>query len=162
KDSKCIPLKHGLFDAMQDSELESFVAWIRPEDYRAHTTAHFKSGLGNAYAVCTFASAMGGCKFCREGNLGKITFVIESGQPNIEFVRQTLEYMQTKERYGIASVVVAGKKDFVQLCTADFVAHSRTSDGEWYQRLYESGRVSHDQITPEKLSRMSHRITEGL
>lgn len=162
KDPRCAPRKHGLFEAMQDSELKSFVAWIKPEDYRAHATAHFRSGLGNAYAVCAFASAMGVCKFCRDNNLGKIAFVLESGQPNVEFVRQTLEYMQTKERYRIASVAVANKKDFVQLCTADFVAHSRTSDEEWFGFLYDSGRVSQDHITSEKLARMSSQITEAV
>jgi hypothetical protein len=91
-----------------------------------------------------------------------VAFVIEDGQPNIEFVRETLEYMRTKERYGIASVAVAGKKDFVQLCTADFLAHSRTSDQEWFDRLYDTGRVSHDQVTAAKIVRMSRQITEGL
>lgn len=162
KDPKCAPLKHGLFDAMQDSALESFVASINPEDYRVYATAHFRSGLGNPYAVCTFASAMGVCKFCRANNLGKVAFVIEGGQPNVEFVRETLEYMKTKQRLGIASVAVAKKKDFVQLCTADFVAHSRTSDEEWFQRLYDSGRVSQDRTTPEKIIRMSRQITEGI
>jgi len=164
KDPKCAARKHGLFDAMQDSQLESFVAWIRPEDYYAHATAHFKSGLGNGYSVCAFASAIGVCTFCRENNLGKVAFVIESGQPNINFVRETLEYMQTKERYGIESVTVAQKKEYVQLCTADFVgvAHSRTSDENWYQRLYDSGRVSHERVTPEKLGRMSGQISQNL
>ena len=162
KDPKCAPLKHGLFDATQDSELESFVASIKPEDYHAYATAHFRSGLGNPYAVRAFASAMGVCKFCRANNLGKVAFVIESGQPNVEFVRQTLEHMQTKERFGITSVAVAKKTDFIQLCTADFVAHSRTSDEEWYRRLYDSGRLSQDHTPPEKLVRMSRQITEGL
>ena len=72
KEPKCAPLSgHGLFDAMQDSELEAFVAWTRPEDSGAHTTAHFSSGLANAYAVCAFASAIGVCRFCRQKRFGE-------------------------------------------------------------------------------------------
>jgi hypothetical protein len=162
KDPKCSPLKHGLFDAMQDSELESFVASIKPEDYRDYATEHFKTGLGNPYSVCAFASAMGVSKYCRANKLGKVALVIEGGQPNVEFVGQALEYMRTKERFGIASVAIANKKEFVQLCTADFVAHSSTSHEEWYQRLNASGRLSQDHTPPEKLVRMSRQITEGI
>jgi hypothetical protein len=162
KENKYSPLKLTLLDAMQQGELESFVAWVETKDFHSHASAHFKSGLGNAYAVCAFASALGVCKFCKDNNLGKVSFVIEEGQPNVEFVQSALDYMKTKDRYGIASVAVAKKKDCVQLCTADFVAHSTSTDNEWFGHLWDTGRLSQEHITAEKLTRMSLQITEGL
>jgi len=138
KEPKCDPLKPALFDAFQECELESFVASMAPHDYKNHANAHFRSGLGNPYSVCTFACAIGVSKYCRDNKLGEIAFVIEAGQPNVDFVRETLEYMRTKERYRIASVAVAAKKKFVQLCTADFLAHSRTSEPGWFHNLEEN------------------------
>jgi hypothetical protein len=162
KDPKCAPLKQALFEAIGFGELEGFTAWMNPEDYAKHATAHFRSGLGNPYSVCAFACAIGVCKFCKDNNLGKVAFAIEDGQPNVEFVRETLEYMKTKERFGIASVATASKKDSVQLCTADFLAHSRSSSEEWFGTFYDTGRVWQDHVTPEKVMRMSRQITEGL
>ena len=162
KERSCAPLKPALFDAIQFSELEGFTAWMKPEDYSTYATAHFRSGLGNPYAVCAFACAIGVCKFSKKNNLGKVVFVVEGGQPNVGYVKEVLEYMRTRERFGIESVAVSNKNDFVQLCTADFLAHSRSSDHEWFERLYDTGRVSQDRITPEKVIRMSGQITEGL
>jgi hypothetical protein len=161
KESKCAPLKHGLFEAIQFSGIQGFTAWLQPEDYTAHATPHFKSGLGNPYAVCTFACVMGIGRHCRTNNLGRVAFFIENGQPNVNFVKQTLEYMKTRERSGVASVAVVQKKDFVQLCTADFLAHSRSSDKPWFDTLYNTGNVFQDHITPQKIARMSRQITDG-
>jgi len=162
KESKCAPLKPALFDAIQFSELEGFTAWMKPEDYEDHTTARFRSSMGNAYAMCTFACAIGVCKFARDAKLGKVAFIIESGQPNVEWIKSVLEYMHAKERYGIASVAVAKKKDFVQLCTADFLAHSRSSDLTWYQRLFDTCRVSSAHLKSDKLKDICQTIEEGL
>ena len=161
KERKCNPLRQALFEAINFGELEGFTAWMHPQDY-SYANDHMKSGLGNPYSLCTFACAMGVSKFCRTNDLGKVAFVVEDGQPNIEFVRSTLEYMMTKDRLGIASVAVAKKKDFVQLCTADFLAYSRSSDPEWSQAFANTGRVWEDQITHEKVFRMSRQITDGL
>jgi hypothetical protein len=150
KDPKCGPLKQALFEAIRFGELEDFTAWMKPEDYAKHATPHFRTGLGNPYSVCTFACAIGVCKFCKDNNLGKVAFVIEEGQPNVAFVRETLEYMKTQERFGIASIATAGKKDFVQLCTADFLAHSRSSSEQWFEAFYGTGRVWQDHVTAEK------------
>src|SRR5271163_2358873 len=141
KDPRCTALKLGLFEAMEFAEVTGFSAWISPEDYKVTATEHFKTGLGNAYAVCALSCAIAVCKFCRARDLGKIAFVIEEGQPNVGFVRSALEYMMSRDRFTIASVAVAKKKDFVQLCTADFLAYSRTSDDAWYQELLNTGRI---------------------
>lgn len=162
KERKYDPLKPALFDAFQECELEGFVASMIPDDYEKHANKHFRSGLGNPYSVCTFACAVGVSKYCKDNNLGEIAFVIEAGQPNVNFVRETLEYMQTKERYRIASVAVAPKEKFVQLCTADFLSHSRTSEPEWFSNLHATNHVWIDEIGPEKIVRMSKQISTGI
>jgi hypothetical protein len=162
KEPKCASLKLALFDAIQFAELEGFTAWMKPEVYKDHTTAHFRSVMGNAYALCTFACAIGVCKFARDNGLGEVTFVIESGQPNIEWVKEVLEYMKARERFGITSVTVAKKKDFVQLCTADFLAHSRSCEPEWYRRLFATDRVSDGHLKSAKLKDICQQIEEGL
>jgi hypothetical protein len=156
------PLKHGLFQAIEFGELEGFTAWMNPSDYNIHTAQQFRNVMGNAYAMCAYACAIGVCRFARKKKLGKVAFIIEDGQPNIDFVREVLEHMKAKEHFGIASVATASKKDFVQLCTADFLAHSRTSDEEWFERLDDTGRISVARITPHALGKMSEDVTQNL
>jgi hypothetical protein len=160
KEPKCAPLKPALYDAIVDSQLEGFVAWMTPDDYQANASPLFKSAIGNAYAVCTFDCALGICKFARDQKMGPVAFVIEDGQPNSEFVREVLEGMKAKHRFGIASVATASKRDFVELCTADFLAHSLTSDPTWFTRLRDSGLVAEDHITPARMKKMSAELTE--
>jgi hypothetical protein len=162
RESKYKALKPALFDAIQFGELEGFTAWMEPKDYMGNTTHHFRSVMGNAYAMCTFACAIGVCKFARDEKLGKVAFIIESGQPNIEWIKSVLEYMKAKERFGIASVAIATKKDFVQLCAADFLAHSKSADPAWYQRFFDTRRVSQAHLKSDKLKDICQQIEEGL
>jgi hypothetical protein len=160
KDPKCSALKQGLFDAIQGSHLEGFVAWMKPQDYQAYASHLFKSAIGNAYAVCTFNCALGICKFAQKENLGPVAFVIEGGQPNAEWIREVLEGMKEKPRYGITSVAVVKKHDYVQLYTADFLAHSCTSNQDWFQRFRGTGRVLEDHITPNRMRKMSDDLVK--
>jgi hypothetical protein len=153
KDPKCDPLKRAMFQAIQECELESFVASLKPEDYKSHASAQFRSGLGNPYSIC---------KYCQENNLGEIAFMIEAGQPNVNFVRETIEYIQSKKRYRIASVAVVPKKKFVQLYTADFLSHSRTSEPEWFWNLQRTDHVWTDEIGAEKIIRMAKQVSAGI
>jgi len=162
KEPKCAPLKHGLLQAIEFGELEGFTTWMQPDHYDANTANQFRSVMGNAYAICAYACALGVCKFAHNHKLGKVAFVIEAGQPNVAFVRQTLEHMMVKEHFGIASVAIAPKEEFVQLCTADFLAHSRTSDEKWFERLENTGRVSVAQIMPTALTKASDSLLQGL
>src|SRR6266571_9019101 len=97
RESKYAPLKHSLFQAIEFGELEGFTAWMNPGDYNLHTAQQFRNIMGNAYAMCTYACAIGVCKFAREKKLGKVAFIIEDGQPNVAFVREVLEHMKAKE-----------------------------------------------------------------
>ncbi len=162
REPKCAPLKPALFDAIQFSELKGFTAWMNPEDYKDNTTSRFRSSMGNAYAMCAYACAIGVCKFAREKKLGRVAFVIESGQPNVEWIKSVLENMHASETFGIASVAVANKKDFVQLCTADFLAHSRSSDPAWYQRLFDTCRISSAHLKSGSLKDICQDVEEGL
>lgn len=155
KDSKCDPLKYVIYGTITESNLIGFVAWMKPEDYKNHANPLFKSAIGNACAVCTFDCALGICKFASKNRLGKVAFVIEDGQPNAQFIRQVLDGMKKHERLGIASVALASKKDVVQLRTADFLAHSCTSEPKWFHTLVDSGLVANDYFTSERIVRMS-------
>jgi hypothetical protein len=160
KDPKCEPLKHGLFEAIKFAELKGFSAWMKPQDYENQMNPIVKSQMGNAYANCTFACALGICKYCQANKMGKIAFVIEAGQPNARWIKFVLERLQDRSEFkgidlGIASVATATKQDFIQLCAADFLAHSRTSAPKWFDTLYESERVSQQHITAQKLATFS-------
>lgn len=165
KDPKCKALKHGLFEAIKFGELGGFVAWMEPQDYVQQMSPLAKSQMGNAYAICTFACALGICKYLQANKLGKVAFVIEAGQPNVEWVRGVLEHLQARQEFrgtdlGITAVATAKKQDFIQLCTADFLVHSRTSDPDWFERLHDTGKVWQEHITAEKLAGLSEHLGE--
>lgn len=162
KEPKCAPLKPALLDAMQDSGLVGFVSSIKPSDYEAHATPQFRSGLGNPYSLSAFAVAIGISKFCKANGLGRVALVVESGQPNVRYVKEVLEFMQSRERYGIALVTVATKRDSIQLGTADFLAHSCTSDSHWFERIRARCQIFEDDTTPAKITAMSNRIAISL
>ena len=159
KDPRCEPLKHGLAEAIEFAELDGFVAWMQPEDYEPNSDPVFRSAIGNAYAVCAFDCVLGICKFVPRHTTAKTAFVIEDGQSNSKFIREVLDGMKAKRSdLGIASVGLAGKKDFVQLITADFLAYSRTSDPKWFEVLMSTGHVAEDHITGDRMRRMSDEL----
>ncbi len=149
-----------MLEAIRRSRLQGFATWMTPQDYRLHATHLFKSAIGNAYAVCVFNCALGVCRYARVNQLGKVAFVIEGGQPNVRWIKEVLEDMRAKPKYGIAYVVVANKHDFVQLYTADFLAHSCTSDQEWFGRLYSTGLVRKQRIDAARIRKMSIDLTQ--
>ena len=93
-------------------------------------------------------------------NLGKVSFVLESGQPNIDRIRATLEFIQKDESFNIAHVGVASKNAFKQLYAADFLAHSRTSDPYWWEMLHETGNVLNGNLPPNRIRETSERIAK--
>jgi hypothetical protein len=63
---------------------------------------------------------------------------VESGQPNTEWIERVLKALSFTDefKHSIAAVAVAKKSDFVQLHTADFFAHTwSTQDRIWMPRL---------------------------
>jgi hypothetical protein len=159
KDPSSEPLKYGLIEAIQFAGVEGFVAWMNPEDYIPNSTALFRSGIGNAYSLCAFACLLGMSKLAERPKTAKMAIVIEDGQTNAKFVRDTMDSLKEKRQdLAIASVSLASKAEFMQLVSADFLAHSRTSDERWFNSLMETGQVQHDRIGPEKVQRMSEQL----
>jgi hypothetical protein len=132
---------------------------MNPEDFKPNSTALFRSGIGNAYSLCAFACLLGMSKLAERPKTAKMAIVIEDGQTNAKFVRDTMESLKEKRQdLAIASVSLASKADFVQLVSADFLAHSRTSDERWFNTLIQTGQVQHDRIGPDKVERMSEQL----
>jgi hypothetical protein len=159
QDAKFEPLKSKLADAFDESELEAIVTWVKPDEFRQYANQTLKNNLGNAYALCAFACAVGIRRLAQEFGAGPVSFVIEAGQPNATFVEGTLKAMMDDPANGIAAVGLARKSEFVQLVTADFLAHSCATSNEWYTRLRKGGGVAHEHLTAAKLERISRKIS---
>src|SRR5262245_33298370 len=84
------------------------------------------------------------------GGHGPVAFVLEHGQPNVDFVRRTLEMFIALPDHEVASVAVARKADFAALQTADLLANCYLArDSEWFKRLNRSGEIFQGEITKE-------------
>ena len=159
KDNKWDSFKPKLAEAIQESNLEAIVTWVKPKDFKKYAGADLRSNLGNAYALCAFGCAIGIHKYAKGASNLPVSFVIEKGQPNAAYVEAVLKAMGEDDSYEIASVALAGKSDFRQLVTADFLAHSKSTGNEWFRVLYESGLVGQEQLTPAKLERISSQVS---
>jgi hypothetical protein len=122
-------LKPKLASAIRKSEIHGVVAFLRPEDWQNHTNIQTKSAIGNAYAVCAFACVEGICRNFSE----PVSFVIEDGQPNSEWVERVIKSLAEDDQWKhcIGPVALAKKRDFVQLHSSDFLAHSWSTGNPW-------------------------------
>ncbi len=145
-----------LCTAIEQSRVNGVVVTVAKECFQAGAGAHFKTALGNAYASCTLVCATHICM----GADRPVSFVIEHGQPNVGFVKRTLEALMETENSKIAAVAVAKKPEFVQLHTADFVSHIASShDVAWMKRLMDAGRLVQAHITREILRDTSEKVS---
>lgn len=144
---KCDFLRPDLASAITKRDLRGMICAINPDVYKKQTDHQFRSTLGNTYSICTFLCALHISSYAKENKLGRVTFVIEAGQPNAEFVELTLKSMMSYDEYGIAGVMLGNKKDFVPLQTADFLSHAFSTDGEnekaWLEYLVKFGKVNY-------------------
>lgn len=151
REGKYDHLKGSLADAIDIALLSGTEACIRPDVFKVAAGETIKSHLGNAYALAAFMCAVAICeKSQMVVSNARVSFVLEDGQPNIEWVRRTLIGMM--QEYPIASVTVAKKTDFPQLHPADFLAHSRaTTDRQWMHRLFAKKFVNEIPIDGETI-----------
>jgi hypothetical protein len=108
--------------------------------------------------------AMKIAKHAKDNGLGDVGFIIEDGQPNIEYVRKTLDAMIGGEDSGIASVTVVKKNQFIPLQAADLLAHAAAShDSALLKQLrFERGdKLFHGHFTAEDLANATKGI-EGI
>jgi hypothetical protein len=97
-----------------------------------------------------------------EENLGPVAFFIEAGQPNAEFVKQTIEAV-TDDYFSIASARVVKKRQYVPLQAADFLAHSfGVHDTEWLQQLVGEGygKALHCHFKPDQIITVSKQVED--
>ena len=134
-----------LCEAIEASKVQGIFVTVWKADYKALATEHMKSLIGNPYAVCALSCAMQICK--KVGNV-PTSFVYEQGQPNLDFVRRTLDVMMDSGECCIASVAGAKKSDFIELHPADFVSHCASShDKVPLKRLFDGGLLKHGHFT---------------
>lgn len=146
----------ALCDAIETSKVDGLLCTISKKSYRRHAGEHFKSIVGNCYAICSFMCALA---ICKQVELQPVSVVLEQGQPNLSFVKRILEGMMDAEEFSIVAVASARKEDFIQLHAADFVSHvASTHDVTWMQRLFDAGRLQHAHVTEKMIIETSPQV----
>jgi hypothetical protein len=146
RESRFDQLKPQLVEAIDRAELSGVECCLRPWEFKEFASQHVKSSIGNAYVISAFMCATRICGEAQQLNAdARIAFVIEDGQPNVEWLQRLL--IIKMQDFPIASVTVASKSGFSQLHTADFLAHSRsTTNTQWLDRLFANKRVWEQQL----------------
>ena len=162
KDPKCNILKLPLATAIDKRKFMAFVCSVNPIIFENHHSKHFKSILGNAYACCAFNCAAVICKWAEDNKLGPVSIAFEAGQPNEEFVYKTLHSLIGYKDFCISGVMAAKKEDFLPLQSADFLAHSCTSEPHWFQYLMNKDNRFSKQLKATDLSEQSMIVTKIL
>ena len=161
KESRCDPLREPLVKALRAQQIFGWLCTVDTDAYRDQESHQLKSTLGNAYAQAVFRCATEVCLWSGREGLGPAAFVIEHGQANVNFIKETLELFIGSEELSVASVAVARKDEFVPLQAADFLAHcGGGSERGWLNELIGDGpgRASHAHLGPDDAVRMSEEI----
>jgi hypothetical protein len=155
QENKYESLKASLADAIDISLLAGTETCIRPDIFKVAAGGAMKAHLGNPYAISTFLCVSAMCEKAQQVvRNARISFVVEEGQPNLEWVRKTMLAMM--QEFPIASVTTAKKTEFPQLHPADFLAHSRaTSDPRWMTRLFANKCVNEIPINGDTIKAAS-------
>lgn len=147
------PLKPKLLDIISKTKLIGMICFVKPAVFENNVSHQWKSALGNAYATCLFACALQICENCPDG----VSFVIEDGQPNSEWVLKILRTMSTVTEWEkrITSVALVKKRDFVQLHAADFLAHSWSTSSPMCADLKKTEHVFETDISTVQFGELS-------
>jgi hypothetical protein len=147
-----------LCSAIEKSKVSGVLLTIGKRTYKTYANDHLKTALGNPYSICAFLCAI---TICERLNSQPVSIILEEGQPNLSFVKATLEGMMShKSEWSIAAVEIAKKSDFIELHTADFLSHIASShDLGWMQRLFEADRLEHGHVTEKMLQGASPQVT---
>ena len=134
-------------DAIEKSKINGVVICLGNRAYKNQANPQVQSKVGNAYGAATLLCAT---DICDETKPRRVSFSIEQGQPNVDFVRSVLEGLRVEKHLAIAEVATVGKEDFIELHTADFASHIVSCyEAEWAQRLINSQRLA-VKILPER------------
>jgi hypothetical protein len=147
-------LKSRLFQAIQSGLLDGYVCSVNKKLYAQYATEHWKTGIGNGYAACTFCVASA----IVQNTTDQVVFSVEDGQPNSDWIRRILEYMWHGDPQcvgRIASVALVQKNAFKQMYSADFLSHAwSTFDPIWTKKFWDTGRVMEMNINAENIQKM--------
>ena len=149
-----------LVECFIEAKINSMLVTVSKEKYKRYANAHLKTAIGNPYAACTLLCAATIC-----GNVlpRPVAFVLESGQPNLTFVKQLLEQMMGAgyPDWRISAVASARKEEFIELQCADFVSHISSSyDKRWMGKLFEHKILQHAHLTQDNLEYISYVSTQ--
>jgi len=138
-----------LFGAIEASGINGIYFPLDKAIYRQNSTPQMLSRAGNEYSMCAFQCVLSICK-----EVGVPTaFVFEQGQPNLNFVLETLLYMLDSGGTCISSITPAKKSDFIELHPADFVSHLASSnDNPWLQKLMDIHKLKRGHIKAKTLA----------
>jgi len=143
--------------AIERSKINGILVTVSKRAYKEFASNHLKTVVGNAYSICAFMCILSICKAVENK---RVSFVLEQGQPNLSFVKRTLDAMIDSGEWNIRAVASAQKSDFIELHTADFLSHVASShDTEWMKRLFDAGRLLQGHITEAQLRETSPEIT---
>jgi hypothetical protein len=158
-DSKCDYLRPHLVKAIANNSLTGVVCSVFLDDFKKSVGQKVQSILGNAYSVCAFTCAMELCKWVKENSFKSVALALEDGQPNANFVRDTLLKIMNDPEEPISSVTLEKKDGCIFLQPADFLSHTcSTHDIEWLERLFDTGNVSHAHFNAEQINHASKEI----
>jgi hypothetical protein len=164
KNPNCDALRPHLAKEIIKRNLYGVGCSINPDDYNNYASHQFKSTIGNAYAICAFICAIHIADIAKDNNWGPVSFVLESGQPNVNFVGNMLKSMINDDRFNIAGVMIAGKKVFIPLQTADFLVHlydaQNEDDKKWFNYLIKNGNLNYVNIPNDEIERTSQTIKQ--
>jgi len=144
--------------AIKRRKIKGFVVTVLKRAYKTAVTQKAKNVSGNAYSISAQACVHGMAQWAKGKGHGKSLFTLESGQPNVDFVRRRLEALQEDDSFGIAGVSVAKKKESVPLQAADFLAHIfATYERSWMLKIIGDayGRALHQNYDEPALVRLS-------
>lgn len=163
KDSKCDKLRGPMVSAIRSSGVRGFTNSVFKDEY-AQGGKELKATLGNHYAFLCASMALHIRNWARETGNGPIAYVLEDGQPNVEHVLRVIRQLVGSDAM---SVACAGKRDFVGLQVADFLAHHTAALDVglvWIQKLLGEGpgHVKWGHLNQDGIALMSNGMRDIL
>lgn len=138
KDRKCDPLRPLMVSAIRTAGVRGITSTAFEDDF-SRAGNELKSILGNHYSYLAVSIALQIRDWAKGAKVGPVTYILEDGQPNIEHV---IKVINTVIGPDAASVSSAGKRDYVGLQAADFLAHQSGALDQglaWLQQLLGDG-----------------------
>lgn len=161
KDPKCDKLRAPMISAIRASGIQGLTASLWRDEFAKGGHA-LKSVIGNHYAFQALWMALTIRTWAKQNGHGPIAYILEDGQPNIEHV---LRMIRTEIGADAAAVACAGKRDFIGLQAADFLAHHTAAMDvglAWVTQLLGEGPgcVKWGNLDPKDLDVLSRKMED--